>query len=152
MVTETEGSWGMKHTISKKFILLWQIRVTFLLIPGGLVSGAAGSFSAVFLWIFPAGLVASYLFLMLWYLPKSREHMFFFLLEEGVSIYQGVFFQKNYTVEKKSLVYIRRSSTPLQRAMGLCSITFYTAGARVRLSCLSENTYRLVRQSFSSVI
>lgn len=136
----------MEYRVSKKSVLIWQIRATLLLAIAGILSGAIGIFSSFLFYFLLVCFFTAYLFFVLWYLPKSQKSLRIFLSEQRLLIRHGVFICKADHFECTHIIYTEVSRTPLQRMFGTCTITLHTAGAQKSLHNLSKNTGFLLRR------
>ena len=121
----------MNYTSPKKTIDLIRVRVSLAAIL--LVSVFVYlCLSVSYFFAIGIGVVALVWFAALWYyIPAFVGSFSLFVSEKGIVMRRGVFLKTERIMPEARLVFVQSNTTPLSRAMGLCSLSFLAAKARV---------------------
>lgn len=120
----------MNFSLSRKTLILWQIRVLSVCL---IITAADLIFVrySAYLLIVAAAFVAIGILAAFWYLPAFFRKHKIFVGENSVIVTRGVFVETSHIMPYKRLVFAGGYSTPLARILGLKGITLRAARARI---------------------
>lgn len=118
-----------KQKISKKSIIVWRIRATLILFCAAFILGALFVFFPIISAILAALVIIAYIFVIAIYYPQLYKATSFYLVDNELTIEQGFFIKRKYTLSPMRIQYIVTISEPIQRWFGICSLSFMTAGS-----------------------
>ncbi len=126
-----------KQKISKKAVLVWRIRATLILFCTAFILGALFVFFPIISSILAGLVIIAYILAVTIYYPMLYKHTYFFLVGDKLTIEQGFFVKRKCTLSSERIQYIITLNGPIQRALGICSLSFMTAGSTQVLQNIS---------------
>lgn len=118
-----------KQKPSKNSILVWRIRATLVLFGTAFILGALFVFFPIISSIIATLIIIVYILTITIYCPKLYKHTNFYLVGKNLTIEQGFFVKRKCTLSPERIQYIMTLSGPIQRSLGVCSLSFMTAGS-----------------------
>ena len=116
-----------KQKPSKNSILVWRIRATLILFGTAFIIGALFVSFPIISSIIATLIIIAYILAITIYCPKLYKHTNFYLVGNNLTIEQGFFVKCMLSPER--IQYIITLSGPIQRHLGVCSLSFMTAGS-----------------------
>lgn len=120
----------IEHTLPKKTLLLWEIRIALL---GLLLWGVFSYICRFFSWYFPASVCLAVIFavLLLWYIPTLFKTYRIKYLNDALIIEKGVIIKTTHIMPFTKMIYTQSITTPLAKLFGLSAVTVKAARSRI---------------------
>lgn len=134
------------NTLSKKSILIFRIRYTFLEACACFLLGMIGVFHLNLCLVLIFFSLITYLYLFLFYSPRRYSKTHYRLTSNTFTLSKGVFFLKTKTLNLDRIQYIEITRSIEQRLLSVCTIIFHTAGSKITLSQLDLKTGLLIKK------
>lgn len=136
-----------KQKISKKAIFVWRIRATLILFGAAFILGALFVFFPILSAIISTLVIITYILVMTVYYPHLYKNTSFSLVGKELTIEQGFFIKRKYTLSSKRIQYIITASDPIQRSLGVCSLSFMTAGSTKTLQNITPEDAQKIKSA-----
>jgi len=114
-------------------LLLWRIRLTVCAVPAPVIVALFFAGSPVWRRALSAVWIAVYLFFFLFFYPVMHRKLSFGSNGHSVVVHCGVFYNRIKAMEIRNIQQVRCTSSPLERAMGLCTLFIFGAGGLIRV-------------------
>ena len=121
----------MRITPPSKTRTLLQVRAAAVALVLSAVPVYLGIRFSFYAYFAAAFLVLLCLFAVFFYIPRFVKSISVTVTEEGVAVKYGVFFKTEQIMPALRTVYTELRQTPLAKRMGLCSVSFSGAKAKV---------------------
>lgn len=126
-----------KILLPERTLLLWRIRLCAAVGFAFLAAAAFFRFSVYF--AAAAGiLLAAFLYLYAFYLPRLYKSVRITMSENEISIKKGVFIETERIMQLPLIISVRQTRTPLERWLSLCRVVLSAPGVTLSLGILSE--------------
>lgn len=136
----------MKFSLGKKSICLWRIQGTLTALLFCFISGAVAVLLPLAGIIFCIVVITIYLLYFFWYIPRLFQTAYVSLEDGRLTWKIGLLFTVKTSLRLESILTATISHTPLQSALGLCTLSVRPVGAPIKLRQLSEQDARKLMQ------
>lgn len=136
----------MKFGLGKKSICLWRIQGTLTALLFCFLSGAVAALLPIAGIITCIIVITIYLLYFFWYVPRLYQTAYVFLEDGRLTWKIGLLFPVKTSLRLETILTATISHTPLQIALGLCTLSVRPVGAPISLRQLSEQDARQLMQ------
>lgn len=136
-----------KNLLSPNSVKIWRIRATLLLIVFSFFTGAFFVFWEVFAIILGIAGLTVYFLTVFIYCPLLYRVSGYSVEDNIVTINKGYFIHRYTKISFSKIQYCVISQGPVQKAYGVCSVTFLTAGSSEMINDISVSDAQKIKFS-----
>ncbi|WP_085831929.1 PH domain-containing protein [Clostridium merdae] len=136
----------MKFGLGKKSICLWRIQGTLAALLFCFLSGAVAVLLPIAGITICIVVITIYLLYFFWYTPRLFQTAYVSLEDGRLTWKIGLLFTVKTSLRLESILTATISHTPLQSALGLCTLSVRPVGAPIKLRQLAEKDARTLMQ------
>ncbi|MDQ5984225.1 MAG: hypothetical protein RUMPE_01265 [Eubacteriales bacterium SKADARSKE-1] len=137
----------IKKLLPPKAIAVWRLRCTSFVCIASFIFGCIGVFNISFCVVLLLILFLSYMFVLLFYIPKRYSVQKYAINNKKIYIERGVYFKVNKSIPLNKIQCIEIKISPDEKVWGLCTIIFSAAGTKITISQIQHSKALQIKEN-----
>lgn len=128
--------------LPRRALLLWRVRVTLCALPAPVLVALFFADSSVWRRVLSGVWIAAYLIFFLFFYPVMYRKLSFASNGHSFVVHCGVFYNRIKAMEIRNIQHVTCTASPLEKAMGLCTLFVWGAGGLIRVPSMDAGDAR----------
>lgn len=136
--------------LPRRTLFLWRVRLTACTLPAPVLVTLFFADSPVWRRALSGIWIAAYLFFFLFFYPVMYHKLSFGSNGHSFVVHCGVFYNRIKAMEIRNIQHVTCTASPLENAMGLCTLFVWGAGGLIRVPSMEAGDARALSDGWGA--